>query len=562
MNRLPLLVALALWLVPSSLCAQGLPEDLEARVDSLFASWLKPDAPGCTVAVFQDGKVAFAKGYGLANLEHAIPNTPATVFDIGSTSKQFTAACVALLVLDGKLTLDDDVRKYVPELPSYGAPITVRHLLHHTSGLRDYLPLLSFSGIDDADWTTNADALEILTKQKRLCFSPGAKHEYSNSGYCLLSVIVERAGGRPFAAFAQERIFAPLGMTDTHVHDDHTRIVPRRATGYAPKDDGGFEIAMSNFEQTGDGAVLTTVLDLAKWDESFYSGQVGGQGLLDLLAQRGRLGNGKEIDYGFGLTFGKHAGLPMVSHGGAWAGYRAELVRFPTKHLSVVCLANVGSADASGLALDVADLALGRKPGLEAKPTSRPAAAAPAYTPTAAELEAHRGHYLSLVSGRPIEVRAQDGSLYLTRPGMTVELTPLAKGRFQIAGKPIEILFPPVAPGKAARFLQKYQGVPATAFEAFTPWSPESRELAVLVGCYRGDEVGGAILTLRLESGKLLVSGKHLGDGALLPTAKDTFLLDGGMTVKVKRKKDGEPYALGLTMRGLTDLRFVKVKAK
>lgn len=340
-------------------------DDLAARIDPIFAEWDRLDSPGCSVAVIREGRIDFERGYGMANLEHGIPNSPTTVFDIGSTSKQFTATCVALLAQDGRLSLDDDIRDFVPEIPDYGRKITIRHLLHHTSGLRDYLTLFALAGIATEDLTTDDDALSMLARQKELNFAPGEEHLYSNSGYFLLSVIVKRAAGRTLAELARERIFDPLRMSSTHIHDDHGRIVPRRATGYSKREKGGFAIDMSDFEQTGDGAVMTTVEDLALWDANFFEARVGGQALLDTLRTRGKLNDGRELDYALGLAISKYRGVPCESHGGSWAGYRAELLRFPRQRTSVIVLCNLGDMNPSRLARKVADVVLANELGPE-----------------------------------------------------------------------------------------------------------------------------------------------------------------------------------------------------
>src|SRR5262245_41817068 len=248
----------------SALAQDGVKDanSLNAKVDAVFAQYDKPDSPGCALGVIKDGKLVYARGYGMANLEHGVPNGPKLVYDIGSTSKQFAAASVLLLAKQGKLSLDDDARKHIPELPAYQKPITIRHLLHHTSGLRDYLTLFSLAGVNFDDTTTEKDALDIIIRQKALNFTPGDEWLYSNSGYFLLSIIIKRASGKSFAEFAKENIFDQLGMKHTLILDNHKRIVPMRATGYSPDPRGGFQIEMSNFEQTGDGAVQTSIEDL------------------------------------------------------------------------------------------------------------------------------------------------------------------------------------------------------------------------------------------------------------------------------------------------------------
>src|SRR5208282_317064 len=243
-----------------------------AAVDEVFADLTKAGSPGCAVAVYRNGRISYSKGYGLANLEEDVPITPGSVFDIGSTSKQFTAASILLLEKQGKLSVNDDVRKYIPELPDYGPKITLLPLLNHTSGLRDYLALMDLAGINTDSVTTDEDALQIITRQKALNFAPGSDWLYSNSGFFLLSIVVKRASGKTLREFAAENIFAPLGMTHTQYRDDHTALIPDRAMAYDPKEKkDGYTLDVSYFEQTGDGAVHTSVEDLLKWDENFYS---------------------------------------------------------------------------------------------------------------------------------------------------------------------------------------------------------------------------------------------------------------------------------------------------
>jgi CubicO group peptidase (beta-lactamase class C family) len=334
-------------------------QEKKARaVDELFADLSKPGSPGCALAVGRDGKIVYENGYGLANIEESVTITPRTVFDIGSTSKQFTAASILLLEQQGKLSVQDDIRKYIPEIPDYGRKITILNLLNHTSGLRDYLTLFLLAGVNIDSVTTDDDALAVIARQKALNFEPGSEWLYSNSGFFLLSVIVKRVSSKPLREFAAENIFAPLQMRQTVYRDEHTQLVANRALAYDPKDTGGFTLNVSYFEQTGDGAVHTSVEDLLRWDENFYSGKVGGKTLLAEIQEPGKLSNGKVLDYAKGLFVGEYRGLRFVDHGGSWGGYRAQLLRFPEQHFSVACLCNFAHADPEGRARQVADLFL------------------------------------------------------------------------------------------------------------------------------------------------------------------------------------------------------------
>jgi CubicO group peptidase (beta-lactamase class C family) len=372
----------------------------------------------------------------MANLELGVALSPQSIFDIGSTSKQFTAMSIMLLARDGKLSLDDDIRKYIPELPNYGKTITIRHILTHTSGIRDYLTLWSLAGVDDADLTTDRDALELIARQRELNFAPGEQWLYSNSGFFLASVIVQRLSGKTLAQFAAERIFAPLGMTHTRFNDDHMSIIANRATGYAPRDSGGWATAMSNFEQTGDGAVQTSIEDLQRWDENFYTGTVGGMETLATMQKTAVLNDGKPQTYALGLMVDKYRGLRTVSHGGSWAGYRAELLRFPDEHLSVGCLCNLARTNPSVLARRVAEVYLGDKMGPANDANVIAAGRAPTnpsgnWNPTARELAAFAGRYDSPELETTYSITIDSGKVTLhRRRSEPIALTPTSPDTF------------------------------------------------------------------------------------------------------------------------------------
>lgn len=388
---------------PGGAIAHAADEKKAGGVDEIFADLVKPGSPGCALGVYRDGKIIYSKGYGLANLEENVPITPQSVFDIGSTSKQFTAASILLLEKQGKLSVNDDIRKYLPELPDYGQKIAILHLLNHTSGLRDYLTLMELAGINIDSVTTDEDALQMIARQKALNFAPGSAWLYSNTGFFLLSVIVKRVSGKTLMEFAAENIFSPLGMAHTQFRDDHTSLIANRAMAYNPKEKGGgYSLDVSYFEQTGDGAVHTSVEDLQKWDENFYGGQIGGKEFLVEIQEHGKLNDGKVLDYAKGLFIEDYRGLHAVRHGGSWGGYRAELLRFPEQHFSVACLCNLGNANPEERAQRVADVYLGSlmKPKEEKKETEkRPEAEKKSFAMTADQLTAYTGDYWSTELG-------------------------------------------------------------------------------------------------------------------------------------------------------------------
>lgn len=341
-------------------------ESLGARIDKVFAQWNKPDSPGCAVGVFRNGKVAYEHGYGMANLEQGVPITPDTVFYIASVSKEFTAASVALLAEEGKISLDDDIRKYVPEIPAYDRPITIRNLIHHTSGLRDYLGLWAKSGRSHVDSIPESEAIALIAKQDGLDFTPGSQYKYSNSGYFLLSVIVKRASGMPLSAYAEEHIFKPLGMNNTHFHDDRTRIVPHRASAYfqrEPEQGGGLGLYQTSYDLVGDGGLLTTVRDFYRWDQNFQHNVLGkrGQAFIEELQSTDPLSDGKPSNYAFGLTLSDYKGMKIIGHGGAFISFKADYVRVPELALSVVALCNQDEIEPKTLTRGVVDIVADEK---------------------------------------------------------------------------------------------------------------------------------------------------------------------------------------------------------
>ena len=441
---------------PGGAIAHAADEMKTAGVDEIFADLVKPGSPGCALGVYRDGKIIYSKGYGLANLEENVPITPQSVFDIGSTSKQFTAASILLLEKQGKLSVNDDIRKYLPELPDYGQKITILHLLNHTSGLRDYLMLMELAGINIDSVTTDEDALQIIARQKALNFAPGSDWLYSNTGFFLLSVIAKRVSGKTLVEFAAENIFSPLGMTHTQYREDHTSLIANRAMAYDPKEkDGGYSLDVSYFEQTGDGAVHTSVEDLQKWDENFYGGQIGGNEFLAEIQEHGKLNSGKVLDYAKGLFIEDYRGLHAVRHGGSWGGYRAELLRFPEQHFSVACLCNLANANPGERAERVADVYLASlmKPKEEKKETEkRPEAEKKSFALTADQLTAYTGDYwstelgvayrLGIVESNLKVVALMDGSGFLRTNHLPLKpLSATASDEFTMEKTPIVIRF-------------------------------------------------------------------------------------------------------------------------
>jgi CubicO group peptidase (beta-lactamase class C family) len=427
----PILVALLPFAAVALLVAQSAPDITESKVDAVFARWTH-ETPGCAVGVSRAGTRVLQKAYGMADLEHDVQNRPDTIFEAGSVSKQFTAAAVLLLARDGKLSLDDPARKYVPELPDYGAPLTIRHMLQHTSGLRDWGEIAAIAGWPRTRRVhTHAHALDILSRQKALNFPSGTQYSYSNSGYNLAAIIVSRVSGKSFTEFSRERIFEPLGMTKTSWRDDYTRVVKGRAIAYSPAGEQ-FRTNMPFENVHGNGGLLTTVGDLLKWNDNFVAQKVGDAEFLKVQQEPGRFNDGKPHDYAMGLFVRPYKGLPEVSHSGSTAGYRAHLTRFPQQQLSVAVLCNVSSGAATQYAMAVADMYLaGQITATTTQQAQRPRRQDSTYGADPKDLASYAGRYYSDEAEVMYEVAIEGETLVLKRrPDTVIRLRPTAKDEF------------------------------------------------------------------------------------------------------------------------------------
>jgi CubicO group peptidase (beta-lactamase class C family) len=435
MKKALLIAAIVVLIEPAIPAQQGAavaPAPATA-VDEIFSKW-SSSTPGCAVGVAVGGKPLLLKAYGMADLERDVRNTPDTIFEAGSVSKQFTAMAVQLLANDGKLSIDDPVRKYIPELPDYGKPLTIRHMLSHTSGLRDWGSIESIAGWPRTTREyTHAHVLEIVSKQRSLNFDPGTNWSYSNTGFNLAAIIVSRVSGMPFAEFSKQRIFAPLGMTHTSWRDDHTRVVKGRAIAYS-LDNGEYHIEMPFENVYGNGGLLTTVGDLLTWNENFVNPKVGNAKLISEMAAGGRFNDGKPLEYyGLGLFIQIYRGIHNVYHSGSTAGYRAHLNRFPDSDTSVAVLCNGSNGDASRAADRVSDVFLGDrlKPAPPAPSTTAPPAALNP-PPSSAQLEALSGSYWSDEAETMFVAAVDQGSLVLRRrPDAVIKLTAIGPDKFR-----------------------------------------------------------------------------------------------------------------------------------
>jgi CubicO group peptidase (beta-lactamase class C family) len=530
-----LIVALCGATISGMARAQQAQPDPTTALDTIFQRFNRPDAAGCAIGMSRDGAAPILRGYGSADLEHDVPFTPDSVSEAGSVSKQFTSASVLLLAEQGKLKLTDDIRKYLPEMPDYGTPITIDQLLSHTSGLRDWGGVEAIAGWPRSTRIyTNIEALDIAARQKHLNYPPGAEYSYTNTGYNLLAVIVERVSGQSLAQFSHEHLFVPLKMTHTQWRDDFQRIVKGRAIGYEPTRDGSYRQDMPFEDIYGNGGLLTTVGDLLRWNDALTNNELG-TFVSTEIRRSARLNDGHTIAYARGLFNLSYHGIPEISHSGATAGYRAWLARFPDQHLSIAILCNAGEANPVALGYRAADLFL-----------PKPAVAKVNYVAVPAEqLAKNAGLYFDAKTGSVLRLEVRGGALHV-EPGPALNPT-----------SPTEF----TADGTTFRFdgnkLSFRSDSDSAEYHRVQPWHPQIAELNSFIGDYGSDEAL-AVLQVRMFVDKLLVVPEDRRSAAvtMTPLFTDTFRAADGMILRFQRTAQGGITGFDVTTGRVYSLAF------
>ena len=541
-----------LALMAFAACGSGLEADRadppEEAIDRLFERWDDPDSPGASVAVIREGEVVFARGYGCAQLEYGVPIGPDTVFHVASVSKQLTAMAVALLAVEGKLGLDDEIAPLVEGFPDLGHPITLRQLLHHTSGLRDQWALLALAGWRLDDVITRDHVLTLVRGQRELNFPPGERHLYCNTGYTLLGVAVETVSGQSFSEFTRERIFEPLGMASTHFHDDHEHLVPNRAYSYGRTRDG-FEKRVLSYANAGATSLFTTATDLVRWLDNLDHGRVGGPEALARMQERGVLSSGEPIDYALGVVHGRHDGWRTLGHSGADAGFRSHAVWFPEARLGVAVLSNLQDFDAAGRAERVADLYLeGLRPP-DSADAPRPLAARPAPPPEPVRVDravlagyegryrSEQGHVLSLEqAGRNLYARAPGGPRMRLRPESPTAFTARTGGSRLVLEERDD--------GAGWSFLLELGGA-TRRFEPHAEDEAPGPDLDAYTGLYHSDELS-ALYEIAVEGGDLVARHVRHGLIELRPSWPDRFTSPRWFFRSLEFERDSEGSVTGL----------------
>lgn len=531
-------------LVPAQAPEKGRVVAGSERAFQRSAAAVTGSAPGCAVGVSLDGQSVFEKAFGLAEIEHGIPNTPETIFESGSVVKQFTAASIVLLSLEGKLGLDDPVRKYIPELPDYGAPLTIRHLMNHTAGLRDWGSVMALTGAGRGDRVIDQDlAFDVIVHQKGLDFVPGAEYSYSNSGYTLLSTIVERVSKQKLPVYTEERFFKPLGMKNSSWRDDYQRLVPGRAQAYS-RQGNAWRLDMPLMNVYGNSGMLTTVGDWLKWNAMLDSRSMGTP-LVDALETTGVLNDGRRITYALGLIVSSYRGLPEVSHGGSTAGYQTFLGRYPDQKLSVAVLCNGTSPNPAGLAHSIVDEILGPFPTPPQPETVEL---------SEAELKKYAGLWVDPKTHFTRRTDFEDGAL---RSGGT-PFKPLKDGSFLLGSALVR--FVSAGDGRTAG-MEIEQGGEVIRMVPEAEWKPDVSELKSLAGEWFSEEAQ-ASFTLLVEEGKLFLTQRPSTRAALVPLYRDHFLYRNAVMVWFTRNAAGRADRLHIGAGRMRDMPFELVSPK
>lgn len=522
------------------------------RTNAVFSDYNRQDTPGCALSIIEEENIIYKQGYGMANLEHNIPITPSTIFHVASVSKQFTAMAIAILANEGKLSLDDDIHKHLPEIHEFDNKIHISHLIHHISGIRDQWSLLTLSSWRMEDIITMDDIFELLKAQRELNFKPGAEYIYCNSGYTLMAMIVERVSGKAFPDYCWEQIFKPLGMRNTHFHLDHKQIVKNRADSYELDKNNNLKKSVLSYANVGATSLFTTVEDMALWDRNFYTAKVGGPEVISMMHTQGILNDGRRIRYAYGVNIGKYRGLKIVEHSGSDAGFRSNILRFPDQKSSIIVLGNLSTINASQLCKKVADIWLENQ-FLEYLPKLEPIVKIEPES-----LESLAGIYHNPTLQATYVIFCKEGKLY-AQPGRNIELTPLSKERF----KSPQYSFDTIIEFKPTQTLGKKElhfmisDEPAVIYHEVEPYEPGEEELTQYTGTYYSPELDIRYYIL-LEEGKLQLKRIKYGKTPLIPSFKDTFTV-GNNEMRFVRDEDYEVTGFKITTGRVRNLGFIKM---
>ena len=545
---------LVFLVIPLQLIGQALPDSGIRKVDSLFNRYTTA-TPGCAVAIIKNGELIFKKGYGMANLEYNVPISSSSIFHIASESKQYVAFCMLLLEQQGKLSIDDDIRKYLDYVPDFGKMITIRHLIHHTSGLRDQWQLLANAGWQLDDVITQEHIIKLISKQKGLNFAPGEEHLYCNTGYTLMAEIVKKASGLSLREYTDKYIFRPLEMNSTHFHDNYREIVPNRTYSYSPKGVREYQHSVLSYSTVGATSLFTTVEDEAKWVMNYEHGKVGGKELIEKMYSTGILNSGKKLTYAFAIGIDDYKGWKRIGHGGSDAGYRTYACRFPEQQLGIIVFSNFSNGNPNGMAMQIADLLLPQK---EIK-SDNPSAFADS-------------NFLKKCTGRYVSARGAvlnlswSNSKLMSRPtGQTTGATEwkfsiTENNKYQLAsGAIIQVETSPLNDSVAKIIIENPNGSAEFFRQPLIVLKKE--EMTMYAGAYYNEETEAAY-TVTIKDNELILQHRKFADVKLTPVAPDQFSCDNWWMSNLKFLRDKKGVVTGFEVNSSRVLHLLYSKMK
>lgn len=532
-------------------------DEAAGKVDAYLSQWDKEDMPGCAVGVVKDGKLIYKRGVGMANLTYSIPNTPTMLFEVASTSKPFTAMAIALLAEQGKLSIDDDIRKHIPELPNYGDTITIRHLLHHTSGLREYEALIFFGGRGNENAHSEKEVLNLISRQKNINFKPGTEYQYSNTGYLLLGVIVKRVTGKSLRVFSDENLFKPLGMKSTMFRDDRTEIVKNRATGYISGPGGRLRLRTSLDDLVGDGGLLTSVEDLSLWVQNYFDPKVGSKETIRMLTTAGTLNSGEKINYGFGQFHTIYRGLPVIKHSGNVSGFRAQIARYHDQNFAVIALSNNSAIFPAQIVAKVADIYL---EGMFPAPAEKKTPVLPQGEPiTEQDAARYAGIFSNTDLGTIFRMSVKDGKL--VNSGLLQNEVPVMSTKDKhlliVANGNAYVMVPSFdKTGQISEVKMLRPDGTGDVFPRVDPPFDSPEQLADYLGTYHSDELEADYRVVRKGNGFVFQTGPTL-EAPLTPAYRDVFTTGEGR-VHFVFARDEKGKIKGFVLNANMDDREVK----
>lgn len=505
------------------------------KIDSLFVDWNKPNHPGGTVGIVKNGKSVFSKAYGLASLEYLVPNSPSTIFNIASVTKQFTAMGIVRLQQEGKLSVDDDIRKHLPELPDFGETVTIRHMLHHTSGLRSLHAMLGLAGWRDDDARTNEDLNRFMMNQRDLNFKPGDEYMYCNTGYMLMVNIIEKITGEKFPKWMRESVFEPLGMINTYVEDNYSRVVSNNATSYYTRGGDGFDRAVEYWGYIGSGNMHSTTDDLLRWLKNFSDPQTEWAAHFEILQTMDKLNKGGENTYAFGIGIGDFNGIKSIGHGGAIGGFRSNIVTYPGEKLSIAILTNFSSGSPGQKSNMIAEIIIGNEKDDENL------ASDPIKTLKLSNkvLSKYEGSYWNSSSNYSRKIYLKNDTLrYFRSENSENPIVPIGKDEFKMLGVSVNL--------KIKFDIREFDPMMSVTIDdgepilskAYIPTDPNKEELASYIGKFYSPELETTYIISLVDDTLSCHHSRH-GDFKMKRIKKD--ILEGNWPVSISKfQRDDE----------------------